>query len=313
MRSLSGRAGERLRETFRSGADGPGRIGSVARGGAAAAGVRDGGRSGRGTGPLPAPTPSCPGRRRRDARAARDSHQGDRPQQGAERDDRDVVGLHRLRVRSARRGHAQSVRLAGCDNAFGVLHRLRSRPAPLRGCDARLPVHACHRRPPARPPRRAAPASTATSRSVPAGPTVASEVRGGVVTFFTMAYIIVLNPLIIGTVPDADGNFLGGGSTPNLAMVAAATALVAGLLTILMGVVANFPLALATGLGLNAFVVYFAINPLEQLLGVIYCILVLCGGVWCGCRCAGTLARPRCAGLSCRRPRGRPIPRAGCG
>ncbi len=52
-------------------------------------------------------------------------------------------------------------------------------------------------------------------------------------------------------------------------MVAAATALVAGLLTILMGVVANFPLAMATGLGLNAIVVYFAINPLEQLLGVI--------------------------------------------
>ena len=82
------------------------------------------------------------------------------------------------------------------------------------------------------------------------------EIRGGFVTFFTMAYIVVLNPLIIGTVPDADGKFLGGGDAPNLALVAAATALVAGVLTILMGVVANFPLALATGLGLNAFVAF---------------------------------------------------------
>jgi adenine/guanine/hypoxanthine permease len=88
------------------------------------------------------------------------------------------------------------------------------------------------------------------------GSTVGREVRGGVVTFFTMAYIIVLNPLILGFAKDADGKFLGGGSSPNLAMIAAATALVAGVMTILMGVVANFPLALATGLGLNAFVAY---------------------------------------------------------
>lgn len=89
------------------------------------------------------------------------------------------------------------------------------------------------------------------------GSTVEREIRGGFVTFFTMAYIIVLNPLIIGTAQDADGNFLGGGSEgPNLALVAAATALVAGVVTILMGVVANFPLALATGLGLNAFVAF---------------------------------------------------------
>ncbi len=88
------------------------------------------------------------------------------------------------------------------------------------------------------------------------GSTMSREVRGGLATFFTMAYIIVLNPLIIGTVPDADGNFLGGGGEPNLAMVAAATALVAGVLTILMGLVANYPLALATGLGLNAFVAF---------------------------------------------------------
>ncbi|MGN6130792.1 MAG: NCS2 family permease [Nocardioidaceae bacterium] len=86
--------------------------------------------------------------------------------------------------------------------------------------------------------------------------TVARELRGGVVTFFTMAYIVVLNPLIIGTAADSTGAFLGGGKGPNLAMVAAATALVAGVMTVLMGVFANYPLALATGLGLNAFVTF---------------------------------------------------------
>ena len=86
------------------------------------------------------------------------------------------------------------------------------------------------------------------------GSNIAREVRGGVVTFLTMAYIIVLNPLILGYVQDSEGNFLGGGAEPNLPAIAAGTALVAGVLTILMGAVANFPLALATGLGLNAFV-----------------------------------------------------------
>ena len=88
------------------------------------------------------------------------------------------------------------------------------------------------------------------------GSTVEREIRGGVVTFFTMAYIVVLNPLILGFAPDVDGKFLGGGDAPNLPAIAAGTALVAGVMTILMGVVANYPLALATGLGLNAFVAF---------------------------------------------------------
>ena len=88
------------------------------------------------------------------------------------------------------------------------------------------------------------------------GSSVGQEVRGGLATFFTVAYIVVLNPLIIGTVPDGTGAFLGGGAAPDLALVAAATALVAGVMTIAMGVVANYPLALATGLGLNAFVAF---------------------------------------------------------
>ncbi len=85
------------------------------------------------------------------------------------------------------------------------------------------------------------------------GSTVGREVRGGLVTFFTMAYIVVLNPLIIGNAPDVNGDLLAGG---DFAVIAAVTALAAGVLTILMGLVANFPLALATGLGLNAFVAF---------------------------------------------------------
>ncbi|PVU84191.1 permease [Cellulomonas sp. WB94] len=88
------------------------------------------------------------------------------------------------------------------------------------------------------------------------GSSIGAEVRGGLVTFFTMSYIIVLNPIILGFVQDGTGKFLGGGDAPNLGMIAAATALIAGLLTILMGTVANFPIALAAGLGLNAVVAY---------------------------------------------------------
>ncbi len=85
------------------------------------------------------------------------------------------------------------------------------------------------------------------------GSTIGTEIRGGLVTFFTMSYIVVLNPLILTTIPDGTGNFLADG---DVTKIAAVTALVAGLLTITMGIVANFPLALAAGLGLNAFVTF---------------------------------------------------------
>jgi adenine/guanine/hypoxanthine permease len=88
------------------------------------------------------------------------------------------------------------------------------------------------------------------------GSTVAREMRGGLVTFVTMVYIVVLNPLIIGTAPDQAGNFLGGGSAPALAAVAAVTALVAAVMTMLMAFVGRYPFAIATGLGLNAFVAF---------------------------------------------------------
>ena len=119
------------------------------------------------------------------------------------------------------------------------------------------------------------------------GSTVGREVRGGFVTFFTMAYIIALNPLIIGGAVDADKKFLGGFTAfgQNLPLIAAATALVAGILTILMGVVGNFPLAIATGLGLNTFVAYGIASKmtwadamgLVVLEGLIITVLVLTG------------------------------------
>ncbi len=117
------------------------------------------------------------------------------------------------------------------------------------------------------------------------GSTLSQEVRGGLVTFLTMAYIIVLNPLILGYVQDSEGKFLGGGDAPNLPAIAAGTALVAGLLTIFMGAWAKFPLALATGLGLNAFVAnsiarqstWEAAMGLVVLEGIVILILVFTG------------------------------------
>jgi adenine/guanine/hypoxanthine permease len=88
------------------------------------------------------------------------------------------------------------------------------------------------------------------------GSTVAREIRGGVVTFFTMAYIVVLNPIILGGALDNTKESITGGAQADFAEIAAVTALVAGVITLLMGVVANYPLALATGLGLNAFVAF---------------------------------------------------------
>lgn len=119
------------------------------------------------------------------------------------------------------------------------------------------------------------------------GSTVGREVRGGVVTFVTMSYIVVLNPLIIGsfspTGPGAKVDVLG--NVLSVPQVAAATALVAGVLTLLMGLVANMPFALATGLGINALVA-FTIAPqvswpeamgLVVVDGIVIVILVLTG------------------------------------
>src|SRR5690554_890049 len=119
------------------------------------------------------------------------------------------------------------------------------------------------------------------------GSTVGREIRGGIVTFFAMSYILVLNPLILST-PDSTGAYLGGGTDgPNFAAVAAGTAIVAGLMSILMGTAAKFPLALAAGMGLNALIAYTIVGlpgmtwadamGIVVLEGIIILILVLTG------------------------------------
>ena len=79
------------------------------------------------------------------------------------------------------------------------------------------------------------------------GSSIPQEIRGGLVTFFAMAYIVVLNPIILSEGTDVAGNAL------DFAQVGAATGLTAGVMTILMGLVARVPFALAAGLGINSF------------------------------------------------------------
>jgi AGZA family xanthine/uracil permease-like MFS transporter len=80
------------------------------------------------------------------------------------------------------------------------------------------------------------------------GSTLPREVRGGFATFFAMAYIIVLNPIILGSAKDMYGHQLDNGQ------LVTATALTAAFTTLLMGVIGNVPIALAAGLGVNSVV-----------------------------------------------------------
>src|SRR5215475_14353147 len=81
---------------------------------------------------------------------------------------------------------------------------------------------------------------------------VATEVRAGVTTFMVMAYIIFVNPIILGYVgiPGLDGKGLPFAATLTV------TCLTAGVLSIAMGVASNYPFALAPGMGLNAVVAF---------------------------------------------------------
>ncbi|MDT0328941.1 NCS2 family permease [Nocardiopsis lambiniae] len=99
------------------------------------------------------------------------------------------------------------------------------------------------------------------------GSTFGTEIRGGLATFFAMAYIVVLNPLIIGTAEDVNGETLG------IPQVAAVTALVAAISCVLMGVVSRYPFAIAAGMGLNAVVAY-GIAPLMPWSDVFLLIIV---------------------------------------
>jgi len=84
------------------------------------------------------------------------------------------------------------------------------------------------------------------------GTKVGTEVRAGVTTFMVMAYIIFVNPIILGYVgvPGLDGKGLPFGPTLTV------TCLTAGLLSTAMGLFTNYPFALAPGMGLNAVVAF---------------------------------------------------------
>jgi len=102
-----------------------------------------------------------------------------------------------------------------------------------------------------------------------AGATVGGEIRGGLTTFMVMAYIIFVNPAILGFagIPALQGQ------GPPFAATQASTCLVAGVMTIAMGLVANYPLALASGMGLNAAVAYQLVAgmklPWQAAMGVV--------------------------------------------
>ena len=76
------------------------------------------------------------------------------------------------------------------------------------------------------------------------GATWRTEILAGLTTFLTMAYIIFVNPAILAK------------TGMPIAAVTAATCLCAALGSILMGVLARYPLALAPGMGLNAYFTY---------------------------------------------------------
>ncbi|MBX7431807.1 NCS2 family permease [Mycobacterium sp. Y57] len=88
------------------------------------------------------------------------------------------------------------------------------------------------------------------------GSTIGAEIRGGVVTFIAMAYIVVLNPIILSGAADVTGETL------DFAQVSATTSLAAGAMTILFGVVARLPFAFAAGLGINSFLATTVVGSL---------------------------------------------------
>ena len=75
------------------------------------------------------------------------------------------------------------------------------------------------------------------------GTTVKTEVLAGITTFLAMAYILAVNPNILGTVMNQNGVFI-------------ATCLSSAVATFVMGLWANYPIVLSAGLGLNAYFAY---------------------------------------------------------
>ena len=111
------------------------------------------------------------------------------------------------------------------------------------------------------------------------GSDVSTEVLGGITTFLAMAYIIAVNPMLMG--PEGAGMPFSAALT--------ATCFGSALMTVCMGLVSNRPIALASGMGINAVVAYSicgasgagvdwrAAMAVVFLEGVLILTLVLCG------------------------------------
>src|SRR5712671_13358 len=97
-----------------------------------------------------------------------------------------------------------------------------------------------------------------------AQPNIRTEAIAGVTTFFTMAYIVVVNPAILST-PGTGMPFSG---------VLTATVLIASSMTLLMGLYARLPFAVAPGMGLNAFFAFTIVLqgkvPWQTALGMVF-------------------------------------------
>src|SRR3954470_10496979 len=97
-----------------------------------------------------------------------------------------------------------------------------------------------------------------------ARPALYADAIGGVTTFFTMAYIVVVNPAILSTA--GTGMPFSGALT--------ATVLIAGSMTLLMGLYARLPFAVAPGMGLNAFFAFTIVLqnkvPWQTALGMVF-------------------------------------------
>ena len=91
-----------------------------------------------------------------------------------------------------------------------------------------------------------------------------ADIAGGITTFFTMAYVVIVNPAILSA-PGTGMSFSG---------VLTATVLIAFSMTLLMGLYARLPFAVAPGMGLNAFFAYTIILqnhvPWQTALGIVF-------------------------------------------
>jgi AGZA family xanthine/uracil permease-like MFS transporter len=105
---------------------------------------------------------------------------------------------------------------------------------------------------------------TATRIEGPRARAVYPEIVGGVTTFFTMAYIVVVNPAILAS--EGTGMPFSGALT--------ATVVVASTMTLLMGLYADLPFAVAPGMGLNAFFAFTIVLqskvPWQTALGMVF-------------------------------------------